>query len=48
MKKVFAAALLLAAQFALAPQLLAAEEKTPTPQQQRMKDCNADAKAKEL
>ncbi|MDP1527080.1 MAG: PsiF family protein [Rhodocyclaceae bacterium] len=48
MKKVFAAAVLLAAQFALTPQLLAAEEKKPTPQQQRMKDCNADAKAKEL
>lgn len=41
------AALVLAAQFALAP-AYAAEEKAPTPQQQRMKDCNAEAKTKEL
>ena len=36
-----------ASQFALAP-TYAAEEKAPTPQQQRMKDCNAEAKEKEL
>lgn len=45
MKKLLAAAaLVLAGQFAFAPAALAAEGKKPTPQQQRMKDCNAEAK----
>jgi hypothetical protein len=38
-----AAALVFASQFALA-----AEEKAPTPQQQRMKSCNAEAGQQEL
>jgi hypothetical protein len=48
MKRLIAiATLCLASQFALAP-ALASEEKKPTPQQPRMKDCNAEAKEKEL
>jgi hypothetical protein len=44
MKKHLAVSLLLAAQFALAPLAVAADAKQPaTPQQQRMRDCNADA-----
>jgi hypothetical protein len=44
MKKLFAATLVIAAQFALAPLAAAADAKKPaTPQQQRMRDCNADA-----
>lgn len=41
------ASLCIASQFALAP-AYAAEDKAPTPQQQRMKDCNAEAGKKEL
>lgn len=41
------ASLCIASQFALVP-AYAAEDKAPTPQQQRMKDCNADAGKKEL
>lgn len=48
MKKLLAAAaLVIASQFALAPAAFA-EDKAPTPQQQRMKDCNAEAGKKEL
>ncbi len=42
-----AVAIVIASQFALAP-AYAAEEKKPTPQQQRMKDCNAEAGNKAL
>lgn len=42
MNKLFAASLLLAAHVALAPLATAADAPT-TPQQQRMRDCNADA-----
>lgn len=49
MKKLLAAAaLVLASQFAFAPAALAADDKKPTAQQQRMKDCNAEAKEKAL
>ncbi len=48
MKKLLAvAAFVITSQFALAP-AHAAEEKAPTPQQQRMKDCNAEAGQKAL
>jgi len=48
MKQLLAiASLCIASQFALAP-AYAAEEKKPTPQQQRMKDCNAEAGNKAL
>jgi hypothetical protein len=47
MKKLLVASLFVAAQFALAPFATAAD-KPVTPQQQRMKDCNADAKTKAL
>jgi hypothetical protein len=43
MKQLIAAvAVVIASQFALAP-AYAAEDKAPTPQQQRMKDCNKEA-----
>jgi len=43
MKQLLAiAALVIAGQFALAP-IAAAQDKAPTPQQQRMKDCNKEA-----
>jgi hypothetical protein len=35
---------LVAGHFTLAPAAFAADDKKPTPQQQRMKDCNAEAK----
>ncbi len=45
MKKLLAAAaVILAGQFAFSATAFAADEKKPTPQQQRMKDCNAEAK----
>ncbi|MDX9995232.1 MAG: PsiF family protein [Rhodocyclaceae bacterium] len=46
MKKLLAvlATTVLAGQFAFAPAAFAADDKKPTPQQQRMKDCNAEAK----
>lgn len=46
MKKLFAvlATTLLAAHFVSAPAAFAADDKKPTPQQQRMKGCNAEAK----
>ena len=47
MKKLLVASLFLAAQFAFAP-LASAADKPVTPQQQRMKDCNAEAKTKAL
>jgi hypothetical protein len=44
MMKPLVVSLLLAAQFALAPPALAADDKKPaTPQQQRMRDCNKEA-----
>ena len=46
-KLISAVALVIASQFALAP-AYSAEEKAPTAQQQRMKDCNAEAGKKEL
>ena len=42
-----AVAIVVASQFALAPSY-AAEDKAPTAQQQRMKDCNAEAGKKAL
>lgn len=45
MKKLLAAALLIAGQIACAPFAAAAEEAKPAaPQQQRMRDCNAEAR----
>lgn len=46
MKKLFAvlATTILAGLFVSAPAAFAADDKKPTPQQQRMKDCNAQAK----
>lgn len=46
MKKVLIAMMLAA--FAMGSAAYADEHKTLTPQQQKMKDCNAEAKAKEL
>jgi hypothetical protein len=44
MKMMFAAAFaVLAVQFAVMPPAVRAEDKAPTPQQQRMKDCNQRA-----
>ncbi|MEW6512574.1 MAG: PsiF family protein [Pseudomonadota bacterium] len=44
MKQLLAiASLCIASQFAFAPTALAAEDKKPTAQQQRMKDCNKEA-----
>jgi hypothetical protein len=49
MKQLLAiASLCIASQFALAPAYSAEDNKPLTPQQQRMKDCNAEAKQKSL
>lgn len=45
MKRLLAITALIASQLALAPLASAAEEKTATPQQQRMRDCNKEAKS---